>query len=192
MKLLEEKILQKGKVLPGGVLKVGSFLNQNIDVKLLMEMGKEVKNHFNDKKITKVLTVEASGIAFAVAVANAIGVDIVFAKKTKAQNSDGELYTAECYSYTRKVSNILALPKDYLTADDKVLIVDDFMAHGKATDALIEIVNQAGAKLVGVAIEVEKGFQGGGDKLREKGIDLLSLAIVDQMEEGKLTFRKQK
>ena len=192
MKLLEEKILEKGKVLSGGVLKVGSFLNQNIDVKLLMEMGKEVKNHFNDKKITKVLTVEASGIAFAVAVANAIGVDMVFAKKTKAQNSDGALYTAECYSYTRKVSNILALPKDYLTDNDKVLIVDDFMAHGKATDALIEIVNQSGAKLVGVAIEVEKGFQGGGDKLREKGIDLLSLAIVDQMEEGKIVFRKQK
>lgn len=192
MKLLEEKILEKGKVLSGGVLKVGSFLNQNIDVKLLMEMGKEVKNHFEDKKVTKVLTVEASGIAFAVAVANAFGVDMVFAKKTKALNADGELYTAECYSYTRKVSNILALPKEYLNSDDEVLIVDDFLAHGNATVALMDIVSQAGAKVTGVAIEIEKGFQGGGDKLRDSGVDLLSLAIVDEMEEGKIVFRKQK
>ncbi len=192
MELLEREILNKGKVLGGGVLKVGSFLNQNIDVKLLMEMGKEVKDHFKDKKVTKILTVEASGIAFAVAVANAFGVDMVFAKKTKALNADGELYTAECYSYTRKVSNILALPKEYLNSDDEVLIVDDFLAHGNATVALMDIVSQAGAKVTGVAIEIEKGFQGGGDKLRDSGVDLLSLAIVDEMEEGKITFRKQK
>lgn len=192
MELLEREILKKGKVLGDGVLKVGSFLNQNIDVKLLMEMGKEVKDHFKDKKVTKILTVEASGIAFAVAVANAFGVDMVFAKKTKAQNSDGELYTAECYSYTRKVSNILALPKEYLNSEDEVLIVDDFLAHGNATVALMDIAKQAGAKVAGVAIEIEKGFQGGGDKLRESGVDLLSLAIVDEMEEGKISFRKQK
>lgn len=191
MELLEREILLNGKVLDGGVLKVGSFLNQNINVKLLLKMGKAVAKRFKGKGVTKILTVEASGIAFAVAVAKALKVDTVFAKKTKALNADGELYTAECYSYTRKVNNVLALPKEYLKKEDKILVVDDFMAHGNAVVALTDIVAQAGAKTVGVAIEVEKGFQGGGDSLREKGLDVYSLAIVDSMENGKIVFRKQ-
>jgi xanthine phosphoribosyltransferase len=190
MEFLEREIKLKGKVLPGNVLKVGSFLNHQIDVNLMTRIGKEIYTHFKDKGVTKVLTVEASGIAFALAAAQNFGCNMVFAKKSASANADGEVYSAECYSYTRQKSNMLILPKEYLTASDNVLIIDDFLAHGNATNALREIVDQAGANLVGVAIGIEKGFQGGGDEMRKNGIDLLSLAIVDKMENGEIVFRK--
>jgi xanthine phosphoribosyltransferase len=190
MERLEQEIIKKGKVLPGGVLKVGSFLNQQMDVKLLSEMAKSVYERFKGNGITKVLTVEASGIAFAVLVAEKFGVDAVFAKKSKTANVDGGVYTADCYSYTHKKSNVLIVPEDYLDKDDKIIIVDDFLANGEAVRALKKIVEDAKATLSGVAICVEKGFQGGGDELRKDGIDVYSLAIVDEMGEDGIKFRK--
>lgn len=190
MERLEQEIIKKGKVLPGGVLKVGSFLNQQMDVKLLSDMAKSVYERFNDKGITKVLTVEASGIAFAVLVAEKFGVDAVFAKKSKTANVDGGVYSADCYSYTHKKSNVLIVPCDYIDKDDKIIIVDDFLANGEAVRALRKIVKDANATLSGVAICVEKGFQGGGDELRKDGIDVYSLAIVDEMGEDGIKFRK--
>ena len=190
MERLEQEIIKKGKILPGGVLKVGSFLNQQMDVKLLSDMAKSVYDKFNSKGITKVLTVDASGIAFAVLVAEKFGVDAVFAKKSKTANVDGGVYTADCYSYTHKKSNVLIVPEDYINSNDKILIVDDFLANGEAVRALQKIVNDAGATLSGVAICVEKGFQGGGDALRKEGIDLYSLAVVDEMSEKGIKFRK--
>ena len=190
MERLEQEIIKKGKVLPGGVLKVGSFLNQQMDVKLLSEMAKNVYERFSDKGVTKILTVEASGIAFAVLVAEKFGVDAVFAKKSKTANVDGNVYTADCYSYTHKKSNVLILPEDYLDKDDKIIIVDDFLANGEAVRALKKIVEDAKATLVGAAICVEKGFQGGGDNLRKDGIDVYSLAIVEEMGEDGIKFRK--
>ena len=190
MKVLEDQILKRGKVLPGNILKVGSFLNQNIDTKLLSEMADEIYNHYIDKKITKVLTVESSGIALAVMVASKFSVDMVFAKKTQTANVDGELLSAPCYSFTHKKQNTLIVPKDYLDSNDSVLIVDDFLANGEAVNALIKIVKSIDAKVSGIAISIEKGFQGGGDKLRSEGYDLLSLAVIDEMNEGKIVFRK--
>lgn len=190
MELLERAIKEKGKVLPGDVLKVGSFLNQMMDVPLVVAVGKEFRAHFFDKKVTKVLTVEASGIAFALSAAEQIGCDMVFAKKSKSLNSDGAAYSAECMSFTRSCVNVLTVPTEYITKDDRVLIVDDFLAVGNAVAALREIVLQAGATLVGVGIAVEKGFQGGGDKLRAEGVDLLSCAVIDDMSSGEIVFRK--
>lgn len=191
MKLLERQIKSNGVVLDGGVLKVGSFFNHQIDVNLMSKMGKEIAKHFKDKGVTKILTVEASGIAFALATAINLKCNMVFAKKTQASNVTGEMYSAEAISYTRGTVNQLAVPKDYISKDDKVLIVDDFLARGGASNALYEIVKAAGATLVGVAIGIEKGFQGGGDKMREQGIDVFSLAIVDKMSPKKIKFRKQ-
>ncbi len=190
MEKLEQEIIKKGKVLPGGVLKVGSFLNQQMDVKLLSEMAKSVYEKYKDKNVTKVLTVEASGIAFAVLVAEKFGVDAVFAKKSKTANVDGGVYTADCYSYTHKKSNVLIVPEEYIRESDNIIIVDDFLANGEAVRALKKIVEDAKATLIGAAICVEKGFQGGGDGLRKDGIDVYSLAIVDEMNENGIKFRK--
>lgn len=190
MELLEREIEKKGKVLPGNILKVGSFLNQQMDAEFVSKLAKEIYNHFKDKNINKILTVEASGIAFAILVAKEFKCKMVFAKKSQALNADGSLYQARCESFTRKTVNNITLPKEYLDKDDVVLIVDDFLAVGNAITALREIISQSGATLAGVTTIVEKGFQKGGDKLREEGIDLLSLAIVDKMEDGKITFRK--
>ena len=189
MELLRQAILEKGKVLPGNVLKVGAFLNNQLDVKLLSVMADEICAHFNNKGINKILTVEASGIALAVLVAERMGVNAVFAKKSKTINVDGELLTAECYSYTHKVTNNLIVGKDFLLPTEKVLIIDDFLANGQAVYALKTLVDKAGAELGGVAIAIEKGFQGAGDKLRGEGVDLLSLAIVDSMDDCKIVFR---
>ena len=189
MKVLEQAILEKGKVLPGNVLKVGAFLNNQLDVKLLSKLGKEIYRHFKKKGVNKILTIEASGIALASLTAKEFGSNVVFAKKSKTLNVDSEVLTAKCFSYTHKVENNLIVPKEFLGSGDRVLIVDDFLAHGEAVNACMEIINKAGATLVGVAIAIEKGFQGAGDKLREKGIDLLSLAIIDKMEEGQISFR---
>lgn len=190
MELLQKAIIEKGKVLPGNVLKVGAFLNNQIDVKLLAEMGKEIHSHFNGCEVTKILTVEASGIGLACITAQFFNCNVVFAKKTKTANVDGGLYSAECFSYTHKKSNVLIVPEEFLTKDDNVLIIDDFLAHGEAVNALMKIVDQSGAKLSGVAIAIEKGFQKAGDEFRAKGINLCSLAIVDEMtEDGKIIFR---
>ena len=190
MELLRQAILEKGKVLPGNVLKVGAFLNNQLDVKLLSSMADEICAHFNNKGINKILTVEASGIALAVLVAERMGVKAVFAKKSKTSNVTGGVYSADCYSFTHDKLNTLIVPEEYLSKDDKVLIVDDFLAHGEAVNSLTQIVSQSGATLVGVAIGIEKGFQGAGDKLREQGVNLYSGAIVDKMTEKRITFRK--
>ncbi len=191
MELLERAILEKGKVLDGGILKVGAFLNNQIDVNLISAMGKDIYEKFKDCGVTKILTVEASGIAIAVITAQFFNCNTLFAKKSKTANVDGELYSAKCFSFTHKNENNLIVPKEYLTADDTVLIVDDFLAHGEAVNALTDIVKQSGAKLAGVAIAIEKGFQGGGDEIRARGINVYSLAIIDSMENGQVVFRKQ-
>lgn len=181
MKALEEKILKDGKVLPGNILKVGSFLNQQLDVEFLKKIGEEIKNIYGDCSVTKILTIEASGIAIAVAAGMAMGVPAVFAKKGKSANVSGDVYKTEVYSYTHKESYNVVVPKEYLTKDDCVVIVDDFLANGKALEGLIDIVEQSGAKLAGCTCAVEKGFQGGGDTLREKGVRIESLARIASM-----------
>ena len=190
MKALEEKILSDGEVLPGGVLKVGSFLNQQIDIKFLMAMGKDIANAFSGLGVTKVLTVEASGIAFAVAAANFLGVPLAFAKNNKTSNVSSEVYSAFVDSYTHGKTYEIMIPKEYITSKDRVLIVDDFLACGNAMKGLCKIISDAGAEVVGVSAAIEKGFQGGGDELRRMGIKVYSLAIIDSMENGKIVFRK--
>lgn len=192
MQLLEERIIKNGKVFPGNVLKVDSFLNHQIDVNLLDEMGKEVKKLFNDSEITKVLTIEASGIGVGCMVARHFNCPLLFAKKSKTLNIKGDIYTSKVESFTHQCTYDIILSKDFLNENDTVLIVDDFLAKGNALNGLIDIVNQAGAKLAGCAIAIEKGFQGGGDKLREQGIRVESMAIVEEMNDqtGQITFRK--
>ena len=190
MELLERAIIEKGKVLPGGVLKVGSFLNNQLDIKLLSAMADDIYDKFKGEGVNKILTVEASGIAIAVLVAQKFNCNAVFAKKSKTANVDGELYSAKCFSFTHKNENTLIVPKEFLGKDDKVLIIDDFLAHGEAVNALTDIVGQAGATLVGVAIAIEKGFQGGGDGLRKNGVNLYSLAVIDSMDNGEIVFRR--
>ncbi len=190
MKTLEEKILKEGKILPGNIVKVGDFLNQQMDVPFLMEMGREVAEKFRGETITKVLTVESSGIAIAVAVASAMGTKAVFAKKGLSSNVSGDVYSADVYSYTHQKNNTIFVSCDYITKDDRVLIVDDFLAVGNAVAGLEKIVHDAGATLVGVAAAIEKGFQGGGDALRNRGIHVESLAIVESIGDGTIQFRK--
>lgn len=188
MKMLEDKILQCGTVLPGNVLKVDSFLNHQLDVKLINELGKELFNTFSSDNITKVLTVEASGIAIACAAAVHFDVPVVFAKKGHHENVGNDVFTAEVFSFTKKKSYTVAVSKKFLSADDNVLIVDDFLATGEACFGLKKIVEQAGAKLAGVGIAVEKRFQGGGNTLRSEGVKLKSLAIIDSMTDDSIRF----
>lgn len=190
MKALEERILKDGKVYPGEILKVGSFLNHQIDIQLLDEMGKEISALFAEHKITKVLTLEASGIAIACAAAHYIGAPVLFAKKSKTSNISSSCYLAEVKSYTHGNTNTIMVEKDFLLSTDKVLVVDDFLAHGEALRGLISLVKQAGAELVGCATEIEKGYQGGGDALRKEGIRVESLAIIESMTDDSITFRK--
>lgn len=189
MKALEEKILSEGTVLPGNILKVASFLNHKLDVEFIMEMGKEIARIFADEKITKILTVETSGIAIAMGAAAAMHVPVVFAKKHKSGNLSGEMYKTVVHSYTHGVDYTIVVSCDFLDENDKILIVDDFLANGKALNGLIDIVGQAGATVVGCSCAIEKGFQGGGDALREQGIRVESLAIVESMSDDSLTFR---
>ena len=189
MKALEEKILREGTILPGNIVKVGSFLNQRLDVDFLMEMGREIARLFDGEQVNKVLTVEASGIALAVAAAAALHVPAVFAKKHASANLSGDMYSAEVYSYTHQKTYTIMVSRDYITADDRVLIVDDFLACGNAVKGLMQMVEEAGATLVGVSAAIEKGFQGGGDALREKGIHVESLAVIDSMDDNSITFR---
>ena len=190
IRALEQRILTEGRVLPGEVLKVGSFLNQQIDTKLLKEMGDEIARLFSQSKVTKVLTIESSGIALAYAAAVSLGVPMVFAKKHKSSNLAGSILTSKVFSYTHQQTYDIMVSADYINSGDNILIVDDFLAMGNALNGLIDIVGQAGASLAGCAIAIEKGFQGGGDALRAKGIRVESLAIIDKMTDDSLEFRR--
>ncbi|MGL4344475.1 MAG: xanthine phosphoribosyltransferase [Cellulosilyticaceae bacterium] len=190
MELLKQKILTEGRVKEGGVLKVDTFLNHQMDIELFNEMGKAFKEYFGDKNITKILTIEASGIGIACIVAQHFNVPVVFAKKTESKNLDGETYTSEVHSYTKGKSYIIRVGKRFINPDDRILLIDDFLANGKALVGLGDIVEQGGATLVGAGIAIEKGFQKGGDELREEGMDVYSLAIVDEMDEEHIVFRK--
>ncbi len=193
MNFLEERIIKDGIVKRGNVLKVDSFLNHQMDVALLNEVGKEFHRRFADKKITKVLTIEASGIAIAYAVANEFKVPMVFAKKAKSINIDGDMYVAEVESFTHKNKNQVMVSKKFLNSSDHVLIIDDFLANGCALQGLISISESAGATVEGLGIAIEKGFQIGGKVIRNLGYHLESLAIVDGMDDetGKIIFREQ-
>ena len=191
MNFLEERIARDGIVKPGNVLKVDSFLNHQMDITLLNEIGREFHRRFADRPITKVLTIEASGIAIAYPVANAFGVPLVFAKKSKSINIEGEMYVAEVESFTHKNKNQVIVSKKFLGPEDHVLIIDDFLANGCAVNGWIDIIEHAGATVEGIGIAIEKGQQIGGKMLREKGYQVESLAIVESMndETGEIVFR---
>lgn len=193
MKLLEEKILKDGIVKEGDVLKVDSFLNHQMDVKLFREIGREFKRLFAGEKITKILTIEASGIGIACVTALEFGVPVVFAKKTQTVNIDGAVYTAKIESFTHKRVYDVIVSKKFITSDDNILIIDDFLANGCALEGLIGIVQSAGAKVAGAGIVIEKGQQNGGSRIRAKGIRVESLAIIDGMDAGtgRITFRQK-
>ena len=193
MNFFEERILRDGIVKEGNVLKVDSFLNHQMDVELLDKMGEEFYRRFKDKKITKVLTIEASGIGIACFVAKYFGVPALFAKKSKSVNIDGDMYTAEVESFTHKNKNQVIVSKKFLGKDDHVLIVDDFLANGCALQGLISITESAGAVVEGIGIAIEKGFQIGGTVIRNLGYHIESLAIVESMDaaDGKIVFREQ-
>ena len=193
MNFLEQRILKDGVVKPGNVLKVDSFLNHQMDIALMDEIGREFRRRFSDRTITKVLTIEASGIAIAYPVAREFGVPLVFAKKSKSINIDGDMYVAEVESFTHKNINQVIVSKKFLSADDHVLIIDDFLANGCALQGLISIVESAEATVEGLGIAIEKGFQDGGYRLRKLGYQLESLDIVDAMnaETGEIVFREQ-
>ena len=191
MKILEDRIRKDGVVKPGNVLKVDSFLNHRMDVGLFREMGKEWKRLFADCPINKILTIEASGIGIACIVAEQFDVPVVFAKKSQSINLDGEMYTTKIESFTHKKTYDVIVSKKFLSADDHVLVIDDFLANGCAINGLIELIDEAGATLEGVGIAIEKGFQQGGKLIRDKGIRLGALAIVESRndETGEIVFR---
>ncbi len=191
MKLLEDRILKDGIVKEGNVLKVDSFLNHQMDIDLFNEMGKEWKRLFEKDDINKILTIEASGIGIAAVVAQYFKVPVVFAKKTQSINLDGQSYTAKVESFTKKKVTDVIVSKKYLNPGDNILIIDDFLANGCAVSGLIEIINESGATLKGVGIAIEKGFQDGGKLLREKGVRVESLAIIESMDAatGNVVFR---
>ena len=193
MNFLEERIVKDGIVKEGNVLKVDSFLNHQMDIELFDQMGAEFKKRFADRPINKILTIEVSGIGIACVVAQHFGVPVVFAKKTKSINIEGEMYTAEVESFTHKCKNQVIVAKKFLSEDDYVLIIDDFLANGCALQGLIQIVKAAGGTVEGIGIAIEKGFQTGGTVIRNLGYRLESLAIVDGMDAstGEITFREQ-
>lgn len=193
MKLLEERIIKDGIIKPGNVLKVDSFLNHQMDTQLFNQMGEEFKRLFAGQEINKILTIEASGIGIACIVAQHFNVPVVFAKKTQSINIDGEVYSTKIESFTHKKSYDVIVSKKFLSAEDKILIIDDFLANGCAVSGLIDMVEAAGAKVVGVGIAIEKGFQQGGDLIRNKGVHVESLAIIESMdcENGTVKFREQ-
>ena len=182
MKLLEEKILKDGVIKSGNVLKVDSFLNHQIDVPFIAKLGEEFKKLYADTPITKILTIEASGIGLASVAAMYFNVPVVFAKKSSGSNMDKDVYFTQIYSYTHNKVNEVVVSKRFINTEDHILIIDDFLANGCALEGLIDIVRQAGATVEGVGIAVEKGFQGGGDKLRASGIRVESLAIIEKMD----------
>ena len=191
MQLLKDRIRKNGKIKEGNVLKVDSFLNHQMDVKLFQEIGKEFKRRFADEEITKILTIEASGIGIACVAAEVFDVPVVFAKKTQTKNIAGDVYTTKVESFTHGRVYDIIVSKEFLGKGDKVLLIDDFLANGKALEGLAELVTKSGAELVGAGVVIEKGFQVGGDIIRSKGIHLESLAIVESMDEktGEVVFR---
>ncbi|MBE6792663.1 MAG: xanthine phosphoribosyltransferase [Ruminococcaceae bacterium] len=193
MNFLEERIRKDGLVKPGNVLKVDSFLNHQMDINLLDEIGREFKRRFGDKHVTKVMTIEASGIGIACFVAKEFGVPMLFAKKSKSINIAGEMYVAEVESFTHQNKNQVIVSKKFLSPDDHLLIIDDFLANGCALQGMISLAESAGATVEGLGIVIEKGFQIGGRVIRNLGYDLESLAIIDAMdaETGTITFREQ-
>ncbi len=192
MQLLKDRIRKDGIVREGGVLKVDSFLNHQMDIELFEEIGKEFRRRFEGEEINKILTIEASGIGIACIVAQYFHVPVVFAKKTKTKNIAGDVYTSRVESYTHGRVYDIIVSKDFLGPEDKVLLIDDFLANGKALEGLAQLVQDAGATLVGAGIVIEKGFQRGGDAIRKKGIHLESLAIVESMDPttGEVIFRE--
>lgn len=191
MELIEKKIREEGVVLDGNVLKVDCFLNHQIDIPFLSELSTCIYEEFKSENVSKVLTVEASGIALAALVAEKFGSKMVFAKKTRTSNlGDSEVLSSQVRSFTHNVTNNIMVNSKYIKKTDRVLVVDDFLARGEAVRGMIDIVSQAGAELVGVVSAIEKGFQGGGDELRKKGVKVFSLAIIDEMSPDHITFRK--
>ena len=190
MKILEDRIRAEGKILPGPVLKVSSFLNHQMDADLIMELGKELANRFRADGVTKILTIESSGIAIAVAVGAALHVPVLFAKKHRTSNVSGVLYQTLVHSYTHGTDYTVVVEREYLKADERVLIIDDFLANGKAVEGLLDLSAQAGASVVGAGIVIEKGFQEGGAQLRASGLRVESLAIVESMNENAIVFRE--
>ena len=193
MNFLEERIARDGVVKPGNVLKVDSFLNHQMDIVLIEKIAKEFKRRFEDQRVDKVLTIEASGIGIAILVAREFGVPMVFAKKAKSVNLDGEMYVAEVESFTHKKTNMVIVSKKYLKEGENVLVIDDFLANGCALQGLISIVESADANVVGCGIVIEKGFQDGGHRIRNLGYRVESLAIIESMDAqtGTVTFRQQ-
>ena len=190
MELLKERIRGEGKVLPGNIIKVDGFLNHRVDTALMSQLADEFAKYFDVNNITMVLTAEASGIALATVCAQKYGVPMVFAKKAKSDNIEGGLYQSEIFSYTYKKKVTLIVAQEWLGPNDRVLIIDDFMAKGYAMQGLIDIVKAAGAELVGIGVAVEKGFQRGGDALREKGYPIHSLAVIEEATPDHITFRE--
>ena len=191
MKKMQDKILAEAAILPGGVIKVGSFLNQQVDIEFMKEIGEEVARLYKDDadEITKILTIESSGIPIAISAGFAMHKPVVYAKKNKSSNISGDVYSVPVKSFTHGDTNNVVVSKEFLSQDDNILIVDDFLAHGSALTGLISIVEQAGATVVGCVAAIEKGFQLGGDKLREQGYRIESLAIVDEMTDSEIIFR---
>lgn len=188
MELLKNRILKDGKVIGDSIIKVDSFLNHQLDIDLFNEIGREFKERFSDEKISRILTVEASGIAVACIAAQYFKVPVVFAKKYEALNLDSDTYQSEVYSFTKQRNYNIRVSKKYITPEDNVLIIDDFLANGKAASGLVDIVLQAGARVVGVGIVIEKGFQKGRETLRQKGVRIESLVIIKSMDEGVIIF----
>ena len=190
MKQLQDRIRREGRVLPGNIIKVDGFLNHRVDTELLEHIADEFGRRFDMSRVTVILTAEASGIALATVCAEKYGVPMIFAKKAKSDNIEGGLYQSDIFSYTYKKKVTLLVSQDWIHADDRVLIIDDFMAKGYAMRGLIDIVNKAGATLAGIGVAVEKGFQDGGDSLRREGYPIHSLAIIDSAEDGVIRFRE--
>ncbi|RYG73465.1 xanthine phosphoribosyltransferase [Lentibacillus lipolyticus] len=188
MNLLNQKIVTEGKVLSDSVLKVDGFLNHQVDPQLMQEIGEEFASRFAGEGVTKIVTLESSGIAPSVMTGLMMGIPVVFARKRKSLTLTDRLYTAGVYSYTKNETNDISISSDYLSSDDVVLVIDDFLANGQAADGLISLVEQAGASLAGIGIVIEKGFQDGGTMLRNRGIRVESLAIIDSLAGGNVTF----
>lgn len=190
MDKLKKMIIEKGEIREGNILKVDSFLNHQLDAEFLYDMGEEMYRLFKDQEITKILTIEVSGIAIAIMAALVFKVPVVFAKKTESLNLDKDLYVGKVFSYTKNKEYNIMISKKYLNSNDKLLIIDDFLAEGNAMKGLIDMAKQSNAEVKGIGIAIEKGFQKGGEYLRKEGYNLKSLAIVDEMKNGSITFRK--
>ena len=190
MEQLKARIRAEGKVLPGNIIKVDSFLNHRVDAKLLGDLADEFAKFFDISKVTLILTAEASGIALATICAQKYGIPMLFAKKAKSDNIEGGLYQSEVFSYTYKKKFTMIVSQEWLSPDDHVLIIDDFMAKGYAMQGLVDLVNAAGATIEGIGVAVEKGFQGGGDKFRASGVPYRALAVIEQADENGIIFRE--